>query len=81
VERASLIDIGKYIAECLPKYIQKVQISSGNELELLIHPDGVQTVIKFLKENHRTQFHSFIDITAIDVPTRQYRFEVNIYEM
>ncbi len=33
-------------------------------------------MLSFLKENHRTQFHSFIAVTAIDVLARPYRFEV-----
>jgi NADH dehydrogenase (ubiquinone) Fe-S protein 3 len=77
VQRTSLIDIGKYISENLPKYTQIAQVTSNNELEILIHPDGVVPVLSFLRENHRTQFHSFIDITAVDVPSRQYRFEVS----
>jgi NADH dehydrogenase (ubiquinone) Fe-S protein 3 len=32
--------------------------------------------MSFLKENHRTQFHSFISVTAVDVPSRPYRFEL-----
>jgi len=74
--RTSLIDMGKYISEIMPKYTQAAQVTSNDELEILIHPDGVIPILSFLKENHRTQFHSFIDVTAIDVPSRQYRFEV-----
>ena len=76
--RSNLIEIGKYVAECLPKYVQQSQITSTDELEVLIHPDGVVPVLSFLKENHKTQFHAFIAVTAIDVPTRPYRFEVFI---
>lgn len=75
-EKLNLTTIGKYVSECLPKYIQKAQINSCDELEILIHPDGVLPVLGFLKDNHKTQFHSFIGVTAVDVPTRQYRFEV-----
>jgi hypothetical protein len=75
-EKLSLASLGKYIAECLPKYVQKAQINSCNELDILIHPEGVVPVMSFLKDNHRTQFHSFISVTAVDVMSRQYRFEV-----
>jgi NADH dehydrogenase (ubiquinone) Fe-S protein 3 len=78
-ERLSLTELGKYIAECLPKYVQKAQINGVNELEILIHPEGVIPVLTFLKENHRTQFQSFISVTAVDVLSRQYRFEVNLF--
>ncbi|RMZ94984.1 NADH dehydrogenase [ubiquinone] iron-sulfur mitochondrial [Brachionus plicatilis] len=33
-------------------------------------------MMSFLRENHRTQFHSFVGVTAVDVPSRQYRFEL-----
>ena len=75
-QRTSLVGLGKYVAECLPKYVQAVQVTATNELEVMIHPEGVVPVLSFLKENHRTQFHSFIDVTAIDVLNRPYRFEV-----
>lgn len=75
-EKLSLTGLGKYVSECMPKYIQKTQINSVNELEFLIHPEGVLPVLGFLKDNHKTQFHGFVGVTAIDVPARPYRFEV-----
>ena len=35
-QKKSLSDFGKYVADCLPKYVQKVQIALGNELEVSI---------------------------------------------
>ena len=32
---------GQYVAECLPKYVQRIMIQHGDELELCIHPEGV----------------------------------------
>lgn len=76
--RAQLVEFGKYVAECLPKYVQKIQLALGNELEILIAPTGIVPVLLFLKNHHNAQFASFIDVTAVDVPSRQYRFEVTI---
>lgn len=73
-----LKDFGQYCAECLPKFIQKVQIASGDELELLIAPEGVVPTLSFLKNHHNGQFLNISDITALDVPSRPYRFEVTI---
>jgi len=80
VARQNLTDFGQYVAECLPKFVQKVQITSGDELELLIAPEGLLQVTLFLKNHHNCQFTSVSDITAIDVPTREYRFEL-IYNL
>lgn len=78
--RKTLLNFGKYCGECLPKYIQKIQLTFFDELELLIHPDGVLPVIAFLKQHHNCQFNSFIDIAGMDVPSRVYRFEI-IYHL
>ncbi|XP_011702234.1 PREDICTED: NADH dehydrogenase [ubiquinone] iron-sulfur protein 3, mitochondrial [Wasmannia auropunctata] len=71
-----LTHFGRYINDCLPKYIQQVQLTAGDELELLIAPDGIIPTCTFLKDHHNTQFVSLADITAVDVPSRQYRFEL-----
>ncbi|XP_023020445.1 NADH:ubiquinone oxidoreductase core subunit S3 [Leptinotarsa decemlineata] len=76
VASSQLSDFGKYVAECLPKYIQKVQITAGDELELLIVPDGVLPVLQFLKDHHNAQFSNLVDIAGMDVPSRSNRFEV-----
>ncbi|XP_015610115.1 NADH dehydrogenase [ubiquinone] iron-sulfur protein 3, mitochondrial [Cephus cinctus] len=71
-----LKEFGAYAATCLAKYIQHVQLALGDELELLISPDGVIPVLSFLKDHHNAQFASLADITALDVPSRQNRFEI-----
>jgi NADH dehydrogenase (ubiquinone) Fe-S protein 3 len=75
-QRQNLTEFGQYAATCLPKYIQKVQITAGDELELLIAPEGICTVLSFLKGHHNAQFTSLVDIAGVDMPTRKYRFEV-----
>lgn len=76
--RASLTDFGKYVAEILPKFVQKVQLTAGDELEILISPEGVLPTLQFLKDHHTAQFTSLADIAGMDVPGRKYRFEVSI---
>ncbi|KAF1771020.1 hypothetical protein GCK72_002844 [Caenorhabditis remanei] len=75
-KRERLANFGKYAAECLPKFVQKVQFAAGDELELLIHPSGVVPVLSFLKGNHSAQFTNLTFITGMDVPTRKNRLEV-----
>jgi len=76
VARQNLTDFGQYVAECMPKYVQKVQLTAGDELEILIAPEGVLPVITFLKDHHNAQFASLADIAGVDMPTREYRFEI-----
>ncbi|XP_012250862.2 NADH dehydrogenase [ubiquinone] iron-sulfur protein 3, mitochondrial [Athalia rosae] len=80
IARSQLKDFGRYVADCVPKYVQKVQLTAGDELEVLIAPEGVLPVLSFLKDHQNAQFVNIIDITAIDVPNRQYRFEL-IYNL
>lgn len=42
----------------------------------MIHPDGVIPVLTFLRDHSNAQFRNMIDLTAVDIPTRQNRFEV-----
>ncbi|VVC35702.1 NADH:ubiquinone oxidoreductase, 30kDa subunit,NADH:ubiquinone oxidoreductase, 30kDa subunit [Cinara cedri] len=74
--KKNLSDFGRYVAECLPKYVQKVQIATGDELEILIAPDGVLPVLQFLKDHHNCQFSNLADLCAVDVPQRSNRFEI-----
>lgn len=80
VQRANLTDFGKYVAENLPRYVQKVQLTAGDELEVLIAPEGVLPVLQFLKDHHQAQFENLIDIAGMDVPSRPNRFEI-IYNL
>ncbi|VVD02840.1 NADH dehydrogenase [ubiquinone] iron-sulfur protein 3, mitochondrial [Leptidea sinapis] len=80
LQKSQLIDFGKYVAECLPKFVQKVQITSGNELEVLVATEGIIPVLQFLKDHHSGQFASLVDIAGMDVPSRPNRFEI-IYNL
>ncbi|XP_043938674.1 NADH dehydrogenase [ubiquinone] iron-sulfur protein 3, mitochondrial [Protopterus annectens] len=76
VTQNRLAKFGEYVAEILPKYVQQVQVTCFNELEIMIHPDGVIPVLTFLRDHTNAQFKSLIDQTVVDVPTRQNRFEI-----
>ena len=52
VLRQSLADFGQYVAESMPKFVQKVQLTAGDELEVLIAPEGVVPVIRFASYNN-----------------------------
>merc|ERR1712128_98313 len=74
--RQNLTEFGQYVAECLPKDVQKAQLTSGDELEILIAPQGVVPVMSFLKNHLNAQFGSLADVAGVDIPTRPFRFEV-----
>ncbi|XP_046390531.1 NADH dehydrogenase [ubiquinone] iron-sulfur protein 3, mitochondrial [Ischnura elegans] len=76
VKRSHLSEFGKYVAECLPKWVQKVQLTAGDELEVCVAPEGIIPTLYFMKEHHNAQFTNLADLTAVDVPSRTYRFEL-----
>jgi NADH dehydrogenase (ubiquinone) Fe-S protein 3 len=53
-----------------------VEVSNNDELSLMIHPEGVIPVLTFLKDHTNAQFLVITDIAGLDMPTREYRFEV-----
>lgn len=77
VVRSQLKDFGKYVSECLPRFVQKVQLSHCGELEIMVAPEGILGTMQFLKDHHNCQFEVLVDITSIDVLSRLYRFELN----
>ena len=74
--RKHLTEFGQYVAQMLPKYVQKVEITNTDELDIMIHPEGVIPTMQFMKDHHNAQFLNIIDIAGMDVPSREYRFEV-----
>ena len=72
---AGLHTYGQYLISCLPKYIQQFSVWK-DELTIYIPPSGVIPVISFLKYHTAAEYTMVADITAVDFPTRQNRFEV-----
>ncbi|PGG95779.1 NADH-ubiquinone oxidoreductase 30.4 kDa subunit, mitochondrial [Helicocarpus griseus UAMH5409] len=72
---ASLHKYGQYLISCLPKYIQQFSVWK-DELTIYIPPAGVIPVFTFLKNHTAAEFTQVSDITAVDFPTRDQRFEV-----
>jgi len=71
----SLHNYGQYLVSCLPKYIQQFSVWK-DELTIYIPPSGVIPVISFLKYHTAAEYTMVADITAVDYPTRNARFEV-----
>ncbi|PPJ53731.1 hypothetical protein CBER1_00839 [Cercospora berteroae] len=71
----SLHAYGQYLISCLPKYIQQFSVWK-DELTIYIPPSGVIPTFTFLKNHTAAEFTCIADITAVDYPTRDQRFEV-----
>lgn len=75
-EQTKLLEFGQFVANCLPKYVQIAQVTDGSELEILISPEGVIPTLTFLRDHTNAQYKLLMDITAVDWPSKPYRFEV-----
>jgi len=61
--------------QSLPKFIQQFSVLK-DELTLYIPPSGVVPVLTYLRDHSQCQFKSVVDITAVDFPEKDKRFEV-----
>ncbi|KAK4636136.1 NADH-ubiquinone oxidoreductase [Fulvia fulva] len=66
---------GQYLMSCLPKYVQQFSVWK-DELTIYIPPSGVVPTFSFLKYHTAAEYTMVADITAVDYPTRDQRFEV-----
>ncbi|KAG9126914.1 histone deacetylase [Ceratobasidium sp. 392] len=71
----SLHSYGSYLIQCLPKFVQQYSVLK-DELTLYTAPSGVVPLLTFLRDHTQCQFKAAMDITAVDFPTRDQRFEV-----
>jgi len=71
----ALTDLGDYIENALPEDVTEVAVRRG-ELTVAIARDSVVRVLTFLRDNQNCYFKQLIDVTAVDFPERELRFEV-----
>ena len=71
----TLDTLGKTIAEALPRSVLGHAVAVG-ELTVTVAAADIVDVVRFLRDDPRCQFISIIDVTAIDWPAREKRFDV-----
>ncbi len=59
----------------MPKYIQQFSVYK-DELTVYVAPSGLIQTLTFLRDHTNCQYKQVVDITAVDYPTREKRFEV-----
>jgi NADH-quinone oxidoreductase subunit C len=70
-----LAKFGEMIADALAPAIAAQQVAHG-ELTITTTARDLIRVMTFLRDDERCQFVSFIDVTAVDWPNRERRFDV-----
>lgn len=71
----ALKDLADYIAETLAKYQVQV-VFQQDQLCLMAGPDVILKVLAVLRDDKEMNFHQLVDLTAVDFPAREERFEV-----
>lgn len=67
--------LGDAIAAALPGKVLSASLSYG-ELTVTTTPQSLIETVTYLRDDPQCQFVSFIDLTAVDYPTREMRFDV-----
>ncbi|CDS07066.1 hypothetical protein LRAMOSA09589 [Lichtheimia ramosa] len=75
----ALHEYGQYLISAMPKYIQQFSVYK-DELTVYVAPSALEPVMLFLRDHTNCQFKSVQDITGVDYPSREHRFEV-VYNM
>ncbi len=70
-----LLELGEMIATAQPDAVLSHHVSHG-ELIVVATPSGLRTLVGHLRDNTACAFTTLIDITAVDWPGREQRFDV-----
>jgi NADH-quinone oxidoreductase subunit C len=70
-----LDDLGQAIARALPDAITGYKVALG-ELTIEARAADIVKVVAFLRDDPACQFFAFVDVTAVDWPQREKRFDV-----
>jgi NADH-quinone oxidoreductase subunit C len=71
----TLDTLGKSIAAALPASMTGYTVAY-HELNVTARASDIVAVMRFLRDDVRCQFINFIDVTAVDWPGREQRFDV-----
>jgi len=73
-----LDDLGEHVEAGLGAELSERHVAFG-ELTLVVAAEHLLSVVKFLRDDPRCQFHNLIDICGVDYPARDMRFDVVIH--
>ena len=71
----ALRELGEHIEIKRPDCVLSWEVAFG-ELTLTIAPSSLVSLVEFLRNDRTCRFSTLVDITAVDYPEREARFEV-----
>ena len=66
----------EYLMEHLPSKVEVQHLSDDKALVIHTDPEHIVSILAFLRDDARSQYKVLTDITAVDYPEREARFEV-----
>lgn len=75
MDAAALRDLGDHIEAGLPGAVLAAAVALG-ELTVTVPPENIISVLGFLRKDPNCRFRQLMDITAVDYPGRDVRFDV-----
>jgi len=72
---AALNELGEHIQASLPQAVSGLSVLF-DELTVTVHATQIIAVLNFLRKDASCRFRQLMDITAVDYPQRQPRFDV-----
>ncbi|MCZ2204310.1 NADH-quinone oxidoreductase subunit C [Bartonella sp. A05] len=74
----SLIELDSYLKEKLGSKLEE-SVFAFSELTIISRLDAITDVLLFLRDDSRCQFINIIDISGVDYPSRDKRFDVSYH--
>ena len=72
----ALKELAAHIAERKPDAVIATHVSAHGELSVHITPTAVLEIVEWLRQDQTCRFATLLDITAVDWPERDHRFDV-----
>ncbi len=71
----ALNDLGEYISAAHPQRVESFEVAL-DELTLFCDRESITKLLTFLRDDQNCQFKHLVDVTAVDYPAREARFDV-----
>ncbi|MEO1563707.1 MAG: NADH-quinone oxidoreductase subunit C [Pseudomonadota bacterium] len=72
----ALLDMATLLQERMPAGVNSTEVTPAGELVLHVDANSLPDIVEFLKQDRNLRFSTLIDITAVDYPEREKRFDL-----
>jgi len=77
MNQTEIREFARGLVSSVPAWIHKVEIRHQSEVILtLSHSEYLTAVFRFLRDHTQTQFKMLLDLTAVDYPSQEERFQL-----